>query len=441
METGAGRFVDAEIDKLRREHERTLAAIKEEMQLALREKDEDMQMLLREESDRSKKEIDELRKQQELMGEERERMENEIAQYKADKGARALAEKAKLKEMEEIMKTEIEKARSEERERMENEAAQSKADIHARTQAEETKLKNMVDQQLELALQNSKLQLEKEKAQAIEQLEQRQREQAQHEQAQREQRQHEQELCEQEQRGELLGYELCLEIAGYDPHGSQYSATLVLSDAVRERKELSVIRLLLAKGANPTSCITQPRHANRSALHVAAEVGYVGAIGVITDIENGAIDLDTLDSYGDTALSWGASSGHGAVVNILLTKGANPDTTNRFGRTPLILAAKFGSEAAVCLLLAKGAKLDITDNGSDTALIWAARNGNEAIVRRLLANGAKHDIKNIHGETALSLATKRAHSSVVSLLRWSAPLQRPRVSIQPVRELRLRKSR
>ena len=426
VETGAGRFVDAEIDKLRREHEQTLAAIKEEMQLALREKDKDMQILLREESERSKKEIDELRRQQELMNADNEK---------------AMSEEREL--------------RKQERERMENEVARLKADIDARGQAEKTKLKKMEDEQLELAFQSSKLQLEKEKARAIEQL-YLQREQVQYDQAQRGQRQHEREQREreqrereqreheqreQEQREELLRDEQDLKNAGYDPQGRKNSATNALSEAVRKRKDLRIIRLLLAKGANPTSCIVQPRFAHRSALHVAAEVGYVGAIGIMTETASGAIDLDILDSNGDTALSWAASSGHGAVVNMLLAKGANPDTTNRFGRTPLILAAKFGNEAAVLLLLAKGAKLDITDNDSNTALICAAQNGYEAIVRQLLTNGAKHDIKNIHGETALSLATKHAHGSVVSLLRWPAAQQRLRVSIQSAGDLRLRKSR
>lgn len=119
-ETGAGRFVEAEIDNLCKEHEQALAAIKTEMELALQKKDEDMQALLEGESVRLKREIDELRKNQEMMKAdvekrktqwneerklwmvERERMENEMAQLKVgiiDAGAQS--EEAKVKMMEE----------------------------------------------------------------------------------------------------------------------------------------------------------------------------------------------------------------------------------------------------------------------------------------------------------------------------------------------------
>lgn len=50
-ETGAGSFVEAEVDKLRQVHEQILTAIMEknqEMKLALQKKDADMQILLKE---------------------------------------------------------------------------------------------------------------------------------------------------------------------------------------------------------------------------------------------------------------------------------------------------------------------------------------------------------------------------------------------------------
>jgi protein subunit release factor A len=65
-ETGAGLFVDAEIKKLRREHEETLASIKKEMELALQKKDVEMQKMLDDEMERSKKEIEDLCEEQEI---------------------------------------------------------------------------------------------------------------------------------------------------------------------------------------------------------------------------------------------------------------------------------------------------------------------------------------------------------------------------------------
>lgn len=77
-ETGAGSFVEAEVDKLRQVHEQILTVIMEknqETKLALQKKDADIQILLKE-----KQEI-------------RERLENEVAQLKAGIGRRTLGGK------------------------------------------------------------------------------------------------------------------------------------------------------------------------------------------------------------------------------------------------------------------------------------------------------------------------------------------------------------
>ena len=228
------------------------------------------------------------------------------------------------------------------------------------------------------------------------------------------------EQAQREEPEDSLCDEQGLKDADYHNIDDENSATIALSNAVRIRKNLRIIRLLLAKGANPASCIVQPSYANRSALHAAAEVGYASAINTTTEIESIAAELTFPDSYGDTALPWAASNGHEAALDMLLEKGANPNTTNKISRTPLILAVFFGNKVGVRLLLAKGAKIDITDKATETALICAARKGHTVVVGLLLANEAKQDIRNKDGETALSLANKNGHFSVVSLLRAQA---------------------
>ena len=197
--TGARRLVEAEIDKLLAGREQTLAAIKE-MELVVKKKDGAMQMLLKEESERSKKEVDELRKQQEVMkaddknmftllSEERKRVdtireEMELALQKKDDMQMLLKEEAErskkeideLRRQQEIMRADNQKVltllyeerelRKEERDRMENEVTQLKVDIDARAQAETAEFRKMKEKQLELALQISRLQVEVEKEKA-----------------------------------------------------------------------------------------------------------------------------------------------------------------------------------------------------------------------------------------------------------------------------------
>lgn len=194
--------------------------------------------------------------------------------------------------------------------------------------------------------------------------------------------------------------ELDLKNAGYDPHDGQNSATMALSAAVRDRKGLRIINLLLAKGANPALDIVQPsdRYA-ANALHRAAGVGYADA--VCTFIERNPSELDRVGGNSNTALIQAAWKGHEAAVKVLLEKGAKLDTRNEGGNTGLILAADRGHEAVVHLLLMKGAKSNIRNAAGETALICAASSGHEDIVRLLLMAGADQRLMTNAGDTAL----------------------------------------
>ena len=134
---------------LLREERKRVDMIKEEMELTLRKKDENMQMVLKEAAERSKKEIDELRKLQEMMRADNQKVLN------------LLREEREL--------------RKEEQERMESEMAQLKVNINAAPQIKISDFEKMKGDQLELALQFFRLQVEEEKAKADEQTRQRSR--------------------------------------------------------------------------------------------------------------------------------------------------------------------------------------------------------------------------------------------------------------------------
>ena len=64
-------------------------------------------------------------------------------------------------------------------------------------------------------------------------------------------------------------------------------------------------------------------------------------------ILSGVTDINAKDKYGQTPLLWAAGSGHSAVVQQLLAKGADVEAKDESGRMPLSWAAGNGHEAVV----------------------------------------------------------------------------------------------
>lgn len=153
-----------------------------------------------------------------------------------------------------------------------------------------------------------------------------------------------------------------------------------------------------------------------SLLHVASTYGISSVVEAILE---SAVGIDSNDNSGRTPLSWAAEKGHGAIVKLLLDKGANIDSKNKyFGRTPLSWAAEEGHKVVVELLLGKGADRDSADKSGQTPLLWAAKKGCEAIVKLLLENGANRDSNDNDGRTPLSWAAGNGRERVVKLLLW-----------------------
>lgn len=100
-----------------------------------------------------------------------------------------------------------------------------------------------------------------------------------------------------------------------------------------------------------------------------------------------------------------------AIMNTLLSKGADVDFASSNGTTALMAAARQTDNgmgtARATLLINKGAKLDLTDDRGQTALMLAAGAGNEKLVKLLIDKGANAQAKNSAGETAANYA-KRA---------------------------------
>ena len=72
-------------------------------------------------------------------------------------------------------------------------------------------------------------------------------------------------------------------------------------------------------------------------------------------------EVDSVDRYGRTPLSYAAWNGHVDIVNLLLKAGAQVDSTDEIGGTPLYYAICNGHKAVV-KLLKRGTQVHSKDN-------------------------------------------------------------------------------
>jgi len=123
-------------------------------------------------------------------------------------------------------------------------------------------------------------------------------------------------------------------------------------------------------------------------------------------IENGADVNHALPDTGESplhaALCKANRPHYDLIVEILLSRGANPNAATRTsvptgcfmrdcrtrGEKPLHRAAAFGSETSIRMLIDAGAALDVKDMNGDSPLSWGSRHLRPAAILRLLCYGS-----------------------------------------------------
>lgn len=234
-----------------------------------------------------------------------------------------------------------------------------------------------------------------------------------------------------------------------------------------------VMRLMIDKGAN----VDAREGTHSTALHLAAEMGQIAQIELL--LRHGA-DINAKNEAGRVPLAWAFSNknkdvvevtlendaaaginsnktppssvsyaGPGAVVQLLLKKGANVntrcnrgwsplhmavfhknapavrllvenganiDTRSKLGWTPLHTAAHVGSEKMFQLLLEKGANINTKAKSGWTPLHQAVSSKQDATVKFILDAGADMNVKNKNGESPLFMAVLREFQAIVEIM-------------------------
>ncbi len=133
---------------------------------------------------------------------------------------------------------------------------------------------------------------------------------------------------------------------------------------------------------------------------------------------NNQIDINIVNTDGNTALMLAAFNGHDEIIEILLKAKADVNKRNPDGRTALMFASTINKPSAVELLLKNGAEVNAYDGGEQwTPLMFAAGEGHTAVVDLLLANKANPKWLDTDDDSAADFAQRRGHTELAKKLQ------------------------
>lgn len=151
---------------------------------------------------------------------------------------------------------------------------------------------------------------------------------------------------------------------------------------------------------------------------------------LLTMLNTKKININTQDTQGKTLLYYAAVNRRIDIVNLLLTRSANPNIPDKYQWTPLMSACKNGDLEIARSLLKYKAKTNVLSSACSvesngalwSPLMWASKIGSKDIILLLLQNKAKVDYIDQFGASALNLAAYYGNKPCVELLlKYGAP--------------------
>ena len=178
----------------------------------------------------------------------------------------------------------------------------------------------------------------------------------------------------------------------------------------------AVIQNLLQRGFDPNT--VDPN--GQTGLFIALREPSLNSAEVLIDWPK--IDVNALNSKGESALMLAVLKDHQALAEKLIKKGAD---VNKTGWTPLHYAATNGHLALISLLLENNAYIDAESPNKTTPLMMAAMYGTAAAVKLLLEEGADPQLKNQQGLTAVQFAERGNRPDSVEAIAAAIRAKRP----------------
>ncbi len=147
-------------------------------------------------------------------------------------------------------------------------------------------------------------------------------------------------------------------------------------------------------------------------LHLAISLGNKEIAEFFVDQ---GINIDTLDSKGQSPLHVAVMLGNKDIIKMLIAKGADVNSKDATGKTPIFAAVIGGNIDLLELLVAKGADINTRDNVGSSPFDMAVIGGNRNAIEFLLANGIDVNSKDKDGGTPLHSAAFNGHKEIVEL--------------------------
>ncbi|KAK4946783.1 putative ankyrin-repeat protein [Elasticomyces elasticus] len=157
---------------------------------------------------------------------------------------------------------------------------------------------------------------------------------------------------------------------------------------------------------------------NKYAIHEAAREGRIQVVESLLSANPRLAAL--VDQDERLPIHWACAFNHLDIVKLLTsTRSFDPDAQDGSGWTPLAIAASLkdnSGEAIIELLLSKEADPKVPTNSGATALHFAVSKGNLEICKTLLKHGASARTKDKRGQLPLHRAAAAGSVPIVKLL-------------------------
>lgn len=126
------------------------------------------------------------------------------------------------------------------------------------------------------------------------------------------------------------------------------------------------------------------------------------------------VNPNVLNRWGMPVLNHAIYYGYTRIVDLLLSKGANPNGNEK--AIPLHTAVIANQPAIVQLLLKAHANINKQNKDGQTALMLAVEYNHPEIIALLLQAGADKELENIYNERAIDIARKKQKQQLLDLL-------------------------